>query len=158
MPTVDVTPAALRDLPDLRRFFGAAAAAEAPQDPAAAERGAAGLQAALWAHDFLRSGSCSLLLARVAEEPAGYLLAVRVPKADARVGFLFVDELYTLPAYRRMGVARALLERAQSLAGELGLAGVRLLVRPDNEAARTLYRSCGFAEHETVFCQWPGER
>ncbi len=144
------------DLPDLVRFFRAAAAAEAPDDPAAAGRGEAGLRRSLEAHDFLRSDSCFLLLARLGGEPAGYLLAVRIPKADARAGFLFVDELYVLPAWRRLGLARALLARAQELAAELGLAGLRLLVRPENEPARALYRSCGLQEQPAVFCEGSG--
>lgn len=156
MAQVAVTLAAHDEAPALVRFFRALAAAEAPDDPGADERGAAGLRHSLEAWNFLRSDSSFVLLARVDGEPAGYILAVRIPKADARVGFLFVDEVYTLPAYRRRGVARALLERTQALAAELGLAGVRLLVRPENEPARGLYRSCGFAEHETMFCHWEG--
>lgn len=147
--------AAVADLAEVVRFFRAMAAAEDPDDPEAAERGEAGLRRSLAAWDFLKNDSCFLLLAHVAGEPAGYLLAVRIPKADARVGFLFVDELYVLPAFRRRGVARALVERAQALAAELGLAGVRLLARPENTPARRLYRQCDFAEHEALFCQWP---
>ena len=182
----EIVIASSADLPALVRFFRAVAEAEAPDDPAAPERGEAGLRAALAAHDFLNDDTCSLLLARVegaplAAEgaappdsarvlepaqslsgangaPAGYILAVRIPKADARAGFLFVDEVYTLPACRRRGVARALLERAQALAGELGLAGVRLLVRGENVGARALYRACGFDEKDTIFCQWDETR
>ena len=155
---VAVTSASESDLPSLVRFFRAVAAAEAPNDPAALERGEAGLRDALAGFDFLQRDGYPLLLARVDGESAGYLQAVIIPKADARVGYLFVDEIYVLPAYRRRGVGRALVPCVQTLAGELGLAGVRLLVRPGNAAARELYRSCGFAEHKTLFCEWQGER
>jgi ribosomal protein S18 acetylase RimI-like enzyme len=170
LPQVTVTIAASLDLPDLLRFFRAVAAAEAPDDPAAADRGETGLRDSLDAHDFLENDTCFLLLAREAGAapsqqcvekdlnpngaPVGYLLAVRIPKADARVGFLFVDEVYVLPAYRLQGVARALLERVQALTRELGLAGVRLLVREGNPGARKLYRKTGFVEHSTLFCEW----
>jgi len=43
--------------------------------------------------------------------------------------------------------------RVDELARELGLHGVRLLVRPDNEPARSLYRHAGFEENGTIFCQ-----
>jgi ribosomal protein S18 acetylase RimI-like enzyme len=155
---VQVVLAGPGNLPDLLHLFRAAAAAEEPANPAAADRAAAGLQRSLDTFDWLRSDSCWLLLAWVGGEPAGFVLAVRIPKADERAGYLFVDEVYVLPACRRTGVARALLARVQELAGELGLAGVRLLVRPENTAARTLYRSCGFEEGESVFCQWQGAR
>jgi ribosomal protein S18 acetylase RimI-like enzyme len=156
--SLDIVLAGPSDLPALVRLFRTMAAAEAPDDPAAADRGEAGLRHSLQAWDFLRCDTCPLLLARVDEAPVGYILAVRIPKADARVGFLFVDEVYTLPAYRRMGVARALLERAQALAAELALAGVRLLVRGENVRARALYCRCGFSENETLLCQWQGAR
>src|SRR5687768_17945397 len=90
--------------------------------------------------DLLNSDSFWLLLATIDHQPAGLAAVARLPKTDARVGFLFVDELSVLPEFRRRGVATALLEHTFALANELGLAGVRLLTRPDNEAARRLYQ------------------
>lgn len=113
----------------------------------------AGLRASRQRFDLLASDSFWLLLAEVDGQPAGLAAAARLPKADARAGFLFVDELSVLPAFRRRGVARALLEHVLALVDELGLAGVRLLVRPENEAALRLYRSLGFEESATIFGQ-----
>ncbi|MGB9724294.1 MAG: GNAT family N-acetyltransferase [Chloroflexia bacterium] len=154
MAGVEVVRAGPEERPALVRFFRAMAAAEKPNDPEAAERAEAGLRRSLEAWDWTRSESCFLFLALVGGEAAGYALAVRIPKADERTGFLFIDELYVLPAFRRRGVARALLRRFQALAGELGLAGVRLLVRPENTPARKLYRTLGLVEHETIFGEW----
>jgi len=95
-----------------------------------------------------------VLLARVDGEPAGYALTCRVPKLDQRLGFLFVDELYVLREHRRRGVATALMREVQTLAQELGLAGVRLLVRTENAPARRLYQRLGFVEHSNLFCEW----
>jgi ribosomal protein S18 acetylase RimI-like enzyme len=58
-----------------------------------------------------------------------------------------------LPEFRRRGVARALLARVEQLARELGLAGVRLLVRPENEAARRLYAALGYQMSASTFCE-----
>jgi ribosomal protein S18 acetylase RimI-like enzyme len=93
------------------------------------------------------------LLARVDGQPAGLAGAARLPKWDTRRGFLFVDELLVLPAFRRRGVARALLARLEALARAQGLAGLRLLARPGNAAAQTLYTSAGFTQSGTVFCE-----
>lgn len=153
-----VTPATL---PDLICFFRAVEASAHPNDPAASDRAEAGLRHSLTALDFLQVDENNAavrpywpLLARVEGKPAGYLFAVRIPKADHRCGFLFVDELYIHPAYRRQGLGRGLLEQVQTLASQLELAGVRLLVRPENETGRALYRRCGFQESPTGFCQW----
>jgi ribosomal protein S18 acetylase RimI-like enzyme len=86
-------------------------------------------------------------------QPAGAAVAVRVPKLDGRRGFLFLDELAVLPEHRRRGVAQALLRQVEALARGLGLAGVRLLARPENEAARRLYARQGYAESESIFCE-----
>jgi aminoglycoside 3-N-acetyltransferase I len=118
------------------------------------EAAVAGLRAARARYDLLASDSFWLLLARVDGEPAGLAAVARLPKADARAGFLFVDELNVLPEFRRRGVATALLRHTLAFAAELGLAGVRLLVRPENEAARQLYRSLGFDESATVFSSY----
>lgn len=85
--------------------------------------------------------------------PAGLAVTVVIPKLDARRGFLFVDELLVLPAFRRRGVARALLAYLEQQAYTLGLAGVRLLARPENVAAMALYGACGYAPNATVFFQ-----
>ncbi len=157
MSPIQVTLATPDDRDILAPFFGTVAAAQSRHDPEAAETGAQGFRRSLEAYDWLRSENYRLVLAYVNEEAAGYALAARLPKADGRVGFLFVDELFVLPPYRRKGIASVLLKRAQSLAVEMGLAGVRLLVRTGNEAARELYRKAGFRESETIFCEWRRE-
>ena len=119
----------------------------------AATRAASGIRASLARYDFTRSDACWMFLATVEAAPAGYASAVRIPKADARAGFLFVDELYVLRPFRRAGIARTLLEYIERFALDLGLAGVRLLVRPENAVARNLYRNSGYAESPTIFCE-----
>ena len=92
-----------------------------------------------------------VLLAESGGAPVGLLTAVVIPKLDARRGFLFVDELTVAPAWRRQGAATALLAAAEAAARALGLAGVRLLARPENAAARRLYARAGYAESATQF-------
>jgi ribosomal protein S18 acetylase RimI-like enzyme len=84
-------------------------------------------------------------------QPAGAGTAIIIPKLDPRRGFVFVDELAVLPAFRRRGVARALLAYFEGLAHDLGLAGVRLLARPENAAAGALYAALGYAASPTTF-------
>lgn len=145
-----VTPDDWASFVELQRAY---AAAEHADDPSAPERAEMGVNASRARYDFTQSDACWMWLAHVDGEAAGYASTVRIPKADGRVGFLFVDELVVLPAYRRVGVASALLQRLADHAHELGLHGVRLLVRPTNDAARQLYRGAGFRESETIFCE-----
>src|SRR5205823_4784767 len=58
----------------------------------------------------------------------------------------FLTELYIAPGHRRYGAGRAALAEIERLAREAGVHAVHLQVRPENEAARALYRHVGFVE------------
>jgi len=91
--------------------------------------------------------------------PVGLACVSLLPKLDRRVGWLFVDELYVLADARRHGAATALLQRATRLAETLGVTGVRLLARPGNCAARSLYDHMGYRPHDCILYELPlGDR
>lgn len=64
------------------------------------------------------------------------------PRPPARS--LYVDSLATDPAFRRRGVAMALLQRAERTARAAGLSAVSLDTAETNEGGLALYRSAGF--------------
>ena len=101
--------------------------------------------------DLLGSNSPWCLLAFAEDRLVGLCVAVCVPKLDQRIGFLFVDEIFVVQAWRRRGVGRKLVEHAVRLAREQELAGVRLLARPTNTAAERFYAALGFTGSETLF-------
>ena len=144
--SVAITRVNAEELPVFISLIRALESEAHPRDKAAAERAARGVYQSLQRLDFTRSDVCWMLLARVAGMPVGYASLVRIPKAGARSGYLFVDELVVLEGFRRAGVASALLAHVEGEARALGVAGLRLLVRPQNEAARALYRKAGFSE------------
>lgn len=86
-------------------------------------------------------------------EPAGFLCLCLLPKLNSKLGYSYVDELFVRNSYRRMGVATLLLDKAKEITRELNLAGVRLLVRKENESAQSLYSNNDFTISETYFCQ-----
>jgi ribosomal protein S18 acetylase RimI-like enzyme len=63
-------------------------------------------------------------------------------------GMLYVDALAVDPAFRRRGVARVLLARAEQAAAEHRLDGVALDTGLHNAPARALYEATGFSERE----------
>jgi len=149
-PAIIVKIASTHDMPEAIRLLRAIEAEARPDDPAAPDQAEAGFRQSLAQYDFMRSDACWLLLAKLERQAAGYAVALRMPKLDARHGFLYVDELYVLKAYRRRGIAIRLLEAARELAGREGYAGVRLLVRPTNTAARALYKRLDYVEHRAI--------
>jgi ribosomal protein S18 acetylase RimI-like enzyme len=84
------------------------------------------------------------LLAEVAGRVVGFA-AVRVvscvfyprPRAE-------LTELYVEPAFRRQGVAHALIAEAESLAANLGAEALGVLTGDDNAPALALYEALGF--------------
>lgn len=56
--------------------------------------------------------------------------------------------LDVLPAYRRRGHGRCLMQRALAVATRLGCSGIELEVNKRNRPALALYRSLGFQEVE----------
>jgi ribosomal protein S18 acetylase RimI-like enzyme len=60
-----------------------------------------------------------------------------------------VEDVVVDPGFRRLGIARALLQTAIDFAGEAGANGVALTSNPKREAANLLYQSLGFERRET---------
>ena len=76
------------------------------------------------------------------ESVVGYVVADVVGNYGRRIGH--VKDVAVAPAYRRRGVATALLDRAlDTLAGQ-AVASVKLEVREHNESAHALYEQFGF--------------
>lgn len=92
---------------------------------------------------WLESPSNCLLAATVGEELAGFLLAYRLEKPGGVSAMLWVAELEVIPAFRRRGVGRALIDAARELAGDQNLSSVELLTNHSNTAAVAFYRETG---------------
>ena len=87
-----------------------------------------------------------IFAAKIDGKFVGYVSAVYIPKVGSpkAPGHFFIDELWTQPKYRRLGIAYALMLRAEKASRELGAIGMRLYTGSDNAAARALYEKCGY--------------
>jgi ribosomal protein S18 acetylase RimI-like enzyme len=98
----------------------------------------------------VKSESTSLWLARYPDqngEIAGILtIAIyRVPTGLRSI----VEDVVVDPDFRRLGVAKVMLQTAIDFAREAGANGVALTSNPKREAANLLYQSIGFEKRET---------
>ena len=57
-----------------------------------------------------------------------------------------ITNIATHPSYRRLGLARKIMDAIDDFSAEMGLCLLSLEVREQNEAARSLYCSCGWHE------------
>jgi ribosomal protein S18 acetylase RimI-like enzyme len=141
------------DLAELERLWRDIEREEHPGDGDAGACAVRGSRRSLSEFDYLGADSFWIFASEAERRFVGYASAARIPKADARVGFLFIDELYVLSNYRRLGHATRILEAAATHARNLRLGGVRLLVDPANAAARRLYDRLGFVERNQILCE-----
>jgi len=94
---------------------------------------------------FAQPHRCVFLLAEKDGKHIGYVIGF-----FHREGRASVDSLAVLPAYRRRGVARALMKRLKRTLRRHGCITVSLAVRLDNAAAIDLYRQLGFRRDRRI--------
>ena len=104
-----------------------------------------------WLRSRLRFGESKVLLARRNGEPAGFVQLYPMFSSVRLARTWILTELFVLPATRRQGIARSLLDAAAAFAREDGAAGIQLETARDNAAARATYRDAGWREDAT---QW----
>ena len=84
---------------------------------------------------------------QIGDKFVGYICAAYIPKIglpDNRNGYMYVDDLWVNPNYRRMGIAEKLMKRIADTAKESGYYGLRLYVNTNNGAGIALYEKCGY--------------
>jgi ribosomal protein S18 acetylase RimI-like enzyme len=103
---------------------------------------------------FLADDRHHLLIAYVDGEPAGFVSGVETIHPDKGVE-MFLYELGVDEAYRRRGIASALIGRLIELAGERGCTGVWTGTEKDNTAALATYRRADAElDFDTVAVSW----
>jgi ribosomal protein S18 acetylase RimI-like enzyme len=99
-----------------------------------------------WAAPLLESGEVTVLF--VGEGPDGFAQLRFRPSLYTGALDAHLEELYVVPERRGRGLGRALLEAAMAHARERGAAHIDLGTSEDDVAARALYESAGFTNHE----------
>lgn len=90
------------------------------------------------------------LLAELDGEAAGFVCVRVVPFMSGDEQYAEVSDLFVEAAFRRRGVATALLEAANTHARTLGATDVVVLTGHDNHAAQALYRRAGYADYSVA--------
>jgi GNAT superfamily N-acetyltransferase len=79
------------------------------------------------------------------------------PEPISAVHVAFLDDLFVAPAWRRQGVATALLQHVTEAARARGWAGVRWMTMRDNAQARALYDRVAGPTKWVVYTMSPKE-
>ena len=86
-------------------------------------------------------------LAWVGDVAVGFTSLRFVPLVTTALPYGEVTELYVQPAFRRRGIARALLAAAEARARALGAPGVILFTGLKNTDAQAFYRAAGYHDY-----------
>ena len=105
--------------------------------------------------EFAFDGSYVLLVAeRAFDGPLGFcLLLDTLPDEVSGLPQGFVAYMAVEPSARRSGIARALLDAAETAARERGLPYLALMVTEENAAARELYAQAGYWTERRLLCK-----
>lgn len=87
------------------------------------------------------------ILAEIDGAAVGFAAVRVVPSVFYTEPYAELTELFVEAAYRRQGVARALLAHAEQLAQEAGATQLYLLTGIDNEDAQQFYGAVGYADY-----------
>jgi len=100
-------------------------------------------EANLLADGFAPQPRFQCVIAEVDGVPAGIALYYYDYSTWVSRKILYLEDLYVDPAFRRAGIARALLDRLVTIARNEGCGRMAWVVHRENEAALRLYRSFG---------------
>ena len=92
----------------------------------------------------LRQGDGEIFLAKIANEPVGFLCIERSDVAENGIQGAYVNNLHVLPHLKRQGIGSALLQHGAGWARRHGFDSMFLFVYEDNLSAREFYRRDGW--------------
>lgn len=139
MDTPDITlrPAVHADIPQILAFIHGLAEYEKLAHEAVAT------PASLEAHLFGEQPSAEVVIAEADGVPAGFALFFRSFSTFLGKPGLYLEDLFVLPQYRRLGLGRRLMVHLAQLAVARGYGRFEWSVLDWNEPAIRLYRSLG---------------
>lgn len=86
---------------------------------------------------------------------AGYCVLTFCFSLEFQGRFALLDELYVRQPFRRRGISREVIARAEEVCKEYGIQAMRLEVWVGNTVAKSVYQSCGFiTEERNLMTKW----
>jgi GNAT superfamily N-acetyltransferase len=102
-------------------------------------------------HERWRLRESVLFIAFDGETPVGFVHLYPLFLSVSMRRFWLLNDLFVIPAARRTGAGRRLMQRAEQHARETGTAGLTLSTAVDNATAQVLYISEGYERDERFF-------
>lgn len=104
----------------------------------------------------LEEGNGEIFLARLNDEPVGFLCIEANEMAETGIEGAYVNNLHVLPHLKRQGIGTALLQHGAEWARRQGYKSMFLFVFEDNTDARAFYRADGWHTVDRMMSELPG--
>ncbi len=145
--TIEIMEATRGDLPALLALYKQLH----PSDPAPGGQALDGV-----AKTIFNNPAYNILLAKAEGEIAASVTVIVIPNLTRGARpYAVIENVITAAAYRRQGIAAALMDEAVSIAREAGCYKVSLTTGNKDEATFRFYERCGFnREDKTAFICW----
>jgi GNAT superfamily N-acetyltransferase len=101
-------------------------------------------RAANWLEEHIDAGRLRAFVAENGERLVGFATTMEVPASLWLARFWQIRDLFVLPAHRRRGVGRVLLDHVRAAAIEAGAQRLVLQTEEDNDSALRLYADRGY--------------
>ena len=100
-------------------------------------------------YDALNISTFYVFAVQLEDKFVGYIFLNYLPKIGSTNGrgWLFVDDLWVNPHYRRKGIAHVLMKKADAISQELNTMGLRLYVNAENPGGIAFYEMCGYEQN-----------
>ena len=95
-----------------------------------------------------------IYIAYIEELPAGFIQLYPIFSSVTMQPMFILNDIFVDSSYRKSGVGKALIERAQDLCEELEYKGMILETQPENVIAQSIYENCGFEKDNSCHYIW----
>jgi ribosomal protein S18 acetylase RimI-like enzyme len=150
---IEITPYSAADLPTIVAFVAAIQEHERRCAPKLKSGAEIGDEYAALLLDLVRTQAGFMLLAKAGGEAIGFVCAWPDRDDDpllaaAAQAHGYISDLYVVPAWRRRGVARLLMEAAEQALRHRGCRRLQLHCKAGNATALATYAAMGFRPYE----------
>ncbi|MBT8260957.1 MAG: GNAT family N-acetyltransferase [Bacteroidia bacterium] len=112
----------------------------------------------LGARDFLTkrltNNESIIYLAYIEENPVGFIQLYPIFSSVSMKPMYILNDIFVDSSYRKIGVGKALIEKAQEICKEKSFKGMILETQTSNSLAQQLYEDCGFVKDENLHYYW----
>lgn len=102
----------------------------------------------------LTNNESIIFLAYIEENPVGFIQLYPIFSSVSMKPMYILNDIFVDSSYRKIGVGKALIQKAKDVCKEFSFKGMILETQITNTKAQSLYEECGFIKDENLHYIW----